>query len=269
VNRAAAGAIDLTWLGQAGFQLAGKGDAVLIDLFLSPHELRLHPPPPLESLDDNVAWLLATHEHLDHLDLPSLPALLARFPELHLVLPGPLVPRVASLLPADRVHGVQPGDVITGRGLSIRPVPACHGLTVADGYGNGRARPSDPTPFLGYLIDFRGLTIYHAGDTILNEEVLESLQRERVDVALLPVNGRDASHEAAGIVGNLNVREAVEFAARIGAQILIPMHHDLVRGNTERAGAASDVAFELGVHLHVMTPARYVPLRLAAFRERV
>jgi L-ascorbate metabolism protein UlaG (beta-lactamase superfamily) len=258
--------IELTWLGQAGFQLLGDVDGVLIDLFVSPHELRLHPPPPLESLSNQVSWLLATHEHLDHLDLASLPAVLRRFPELQVVLPSPLAPRIKSLLPADRIHGVQPGDVVTGRGLSIRPVPACHGVTMADGYSNGRKSPSDPTPFLGYVIEFPGLTIYHAGDTILNEEVVQAMDRERVDVALLPVNGRDWFREAAGIVGNLNVREAVQFAARIGAQILIPMHHDLIKGNTERSGAASDFAFELGLALEVITPSRYVPFQIPAFR---
>jgi L-ascorbate metabolism protein UlaG (beta-lactamase superfamily) len=257
--------VELTWLGQAGFLLSANGEAVLVDPFLSPHKLRTYPPPGLEVLGRDVSWLLATHEHEDHLDLRSLPVLLERFPRLHVVLPSPLAPRVASLLASDRIHPVQPGDLVAGREVSIRPVPACHGVTIKDGYSTGRRAPSDPTPFVGYLLEFPGLTIYHAGDTIVNQEVLDALQNRPIDVALLPVNGRDYFREAAGIVGNLSVEEAVQLAAQLRVRVLIPMHHDLVYGNTERAGAVADFADQLGVPIHVVNLARFTSLRLPAF----
>jgi L-ascorbate metabolism protein UlaG (beta-lactamase superfamily) len=118
---------------------------------------------------------------------------------------------------------------------------------------------------VGYLLEFPGLTIYHAGDTIVNQEVLDALQNRPIDVALLPVNGRDYFREAAGIVGNLSVEEAVQLAAQLRVRVLIPMHHDMVYGNTERASAVADFADQLGVPVHVINLARFTTLRLPAF----
>jgi L-ascorbate metabolism protein UlaG (beta-lactamase superfamily) len=66
--------VTLTWLGQSGFVLADDRAIVAVDPFLSPHELRLHEPPPLDTLPDRVDAVLATHGHLDHLDLAGLAA---------------------------------------------------------------------------------------------------------------------------------------------------------------------------------------------------
>ena len=53
-----------------------------------------------------------------------------------------------------------------------------------------------------------------------------------MDVAVLPVNGRDPEREARGIVGNMDAREAVELALAIGATLLVPIHWDGFAGNT-------------------------------------
>jgi hypothetical protein len=37
-------------------------------------------------------------------------------------------------------------------------------------------------------------------------KLLHSLERKQIDIALLPVNGRDFFRDADGVVGNLNVR---------------------------------------------------------------
>jgi L-ascorbate metabolism protein UlaG (beta-lactamase superfamily) len=122
-------------------------------------------------------------------------------------------------------------------------MPAWHGLTPADGYTEGRG--SDGLArFLGYLVQGPAITVYHAGDTIVTDGLVEAFASRVVDVALLPVNGRDAEREAAGIVGNMNAEEAVELASRIGAATLVPMHWDLFAGNTSPAEEAGEIAVE-------------------------
>ncbi len=254
--------VEMTWLGQAGFLLKSASVALAIDPFLSEHELRLYPPPPLEVLGGRLDYLLVTHEHLDHLDVQLLPVLVAALPTLTIVVPSPVVPRITGLVPEARVIGLQPGETVTCEHVTIRAVSAIHARAGGEAYSDGRQERDDPTPFLGYVLLYRGLTVYHAGDTLASQQLVRELSTQAIDVAILPVNGRDYFRELAGIAGNLNPREAVELAAAIGADVLVPMHHDLFRGNTERVGACADLVAELQVPIHVLNLARLRPVWL-------
>lgn len=247
---------ELTWLGQHGFLLEAAGLRVLIDPFMSEHEGRVYPPPPLELAATEIDWLLVTHEHLDHLDLGFLPRLVERCPEVRLVLPSPIADQVAGLIEAERMTGVLPGDRLDLGGIELEVVPAWHALSSAEASTDGGGR------FVGYLLRPRELTLYHPGDTIVTDGLLRALEGKRVDVALLPINGRDFFREQAGIVGNLDAREAVRLAARIGASVLVPTHWDAFAGNTVPPGRTADEAAAAGLAVHVLTLARLVPYRL-------
>jgi L-ascorbate metabolism protein UlaG (beta-lactamase superfamily) len=247
------GAVNLTWLGQVGFLVETAGLRILVDPWLSPHEGRLIDPPPLELVTERIDAVLVTHEHDDHLDLPFLRQLAARSPETRLILPAPAADLVGDLLPAT---GVRPGDELDVGGLRVEVVPAWHGIHVADGYTDGGGR------FVGYVLRGGGPVLYHSGDTIATPELLAALEGKGVEVALLPINGRDFFREELDLSGNLDTREAVRLARRIGARVLVPMHWDAYAGNTESPGrAADDAAAEGG--LHVLVLARLVPFRLA------
>jgi L-ascorbate 6-phosphate lactonase len=245
----------LTWLGQAGFRLEIDGVSLVIDPWVSPHEGRLVPAPPLELAADGINLVLITHEHLDHLDLPFLPRLLERSTGATLVLPSPLVPVVEPVAPSGQVLGVQPGDTLEVGGLEVHVVPAFHGLTMEDAYGDGSAHGAGAR-FVGYVLGHGG-RIYHAGDTIVTDVLEAALGELDVDVALLPINGRDEEREARGIVGNMDAREAVELALGIRANRLVPYHWDGFAGNTVAPGTAVDAA---DGRIHVLVPARFEAL---------
>jgi L-ascorbate 6-phosphate lactonase len=247
--------VGMRWLGQSGFVLEGGGLRVLVDPWLSPHELRTSAPDTLESLPPGITWLLASHEHADHLDLPALPGLIGRYPGMTVVVPAPLVERVRDAVPRATVMGIQPGDAIAAGSTRIHGATAWHGVTVADGYTDGRSLRSDgQTPFVGYVIAFPEATVYHGGDTILGTGMVEELQALHIDIAMLPINGRDAEREAAAILGNLDAAEAVDLAERIRARVFVPMHFDMVKGNTASPHAAVDLAG--GRPISVVVPAR-------------
>ena len=84
--------------------------------------------------------------------------------------------------------------------------------------------------------------VYHAGDTVVTDALVAALQPLRVDVALLPVNGRDAAREALGFVGNMNAVEAVELSLALQASRLVAYHWDGFAGNTAPPGAVADAA---------------------------
>jgi L-ascorbate 6-phosphate lactonase len=245
--------LELTWLGQAGFLLEAEDGRVLIDPWVSADDNRLIEPPPLDLVCDRIACVLVTHEHADHLDLPFLRRLAERSPDALLVLPEPIAEQAHGVL---RLSPVRVGDALETAGLGVEVVPAYHAVTADQECSDGDGR------FVGYLIRAGSSVLYHAGDTVVTDELLRSLDGKKVDVALLPVNGRDFFRDADGIVGNLNVREAVELARRVGARTLVPYHWDGFAGNTEQPGRVVDDAVAAG-DLHVLCLARLTRFRFA------
>jgi L-ascorbate 6-phosphate lactonase len=228
--------LSLRWLGQAGFALSAAGTSVLIDPWLSPHPDRLLGPPPIDGRGGFSA-LLATHEHADHLDLDALPELCRTSPGLQIVVPEPLVELVRARIGTGApTRGVVPGETVQIGAFEVRVTPAWHGVTVADGHSDGGWSATGTSRFVGYAASFAGCTVYHSGDTVLDASLVAFVAALGVDVAILPINGRDFYRERRGSVGNLDAAEALEFSAEIGARTLVPMHYDMARGNTASAG---------------------------------
>jgi len=217
-TRPPAGAVWLYWLGQAGFVIRGSSTTLVVDPFLVVRPDRTAPPPLAPGDFGFADAVLATHEHRDHLDLANFPALAEAAPRARFVVPEPLVGRTAEAVGAGRVTGARPGSAISVGSATIMPVPACHGVHVADAYTFGLV-PGEHR-YLGYVITLDGVRIYHAGDTIRYDGLAERLRELRVEVALLPINGRDAAREARDLVGNLTEEEAAELVRDAGDRIV-------------------------------------------------
>jgi L-ascorbate metabolism protein UlaG (beta-lactamase superfamily) len=222
-------------LGQAGFALRSRDDFVLIDPFLSPRPERLIDPIVDPRRLTGVRVVLATHEHEDHLDLPTWAALAEASPSARFIVPEPLVPLVADGgIPDDRVIGARIGTPIQAGDLRATAVPARHAVGIEDSYSLG----DDRAPrFVGYVVELDGVRLYHAGDTLGDERITAAAGRLHPDIALLPINGRDAEREGRGIVGNLSPDEAARVARDLSVALAIPMHFDTIRGNEGRPDA--------------------------------
>jgi len=144
--------------------------------------------------------------------------------------------RIGSALPYGIVEligldsgGPGPGMVVLGPALplTISAVPAAHEAVERDGKGHCKC--------LGYIFEFSGgagrsrWTVYHSGDTMLYDGIVDQLRPFHIDVALLPINGRAPERRVAG---NLNGREAARLAKEIGAKLVIPCHYDMFEFNT-------------------------------------
>jgi L-ascorbate metabolism protein UlaG (beta-lactamase superfamily) len=254
------GQVGLSWFGQASFAARGGGVTALFDPFLSPYPGRLHDSPLSPNDATGVDVVFCSHEHVDHFDVDAVGGIAAASPGAVFVVPSPIVDMaIEAGVASDRVIGLQPGDTVDVAGLTVRAVPACHGVTMDDAYGFGESLSSGLVRFLGFVVEIGGVCVYHAGDTILFDGMDDTLAPLRIDVALLPINGRDEEREARGIVGNLDHRQAAGLAARIDAGVLIPMHYDLFAHNLGYPGALVEVVGSEYPSVPVLVPARDRP----------
>jgi L-ascorbate metabolism protein UlaG (beta-lactamase superfamily) len=228
----------LYWLGQAGFLIEIGGYRLVIDPYLSdslaikyrggryPHE-RLMPAPIAPERLGAVDLVLATHAHTDHMDPYTLRPLLAGNADARLVAPAAEAAkaRERSGLDAARMllmTGGQSTEPLPG--LRIAATPAAHTALETDEQGRNR--------FLGYAIRAGGVTIWHSGDCVPFDGLVEAVRPLRPDLVLLPVNGRDAGLERNGFAGNFSLDEAIGLAADIGAPAMIAHHHGMFAFNS-------------------------------------
>lgn len=257
----APGTVALWWLGQAGFALRVGGLVLLIDPFLAPMAERLAAPAFAPEDAVGVDVVACSHEHYDHLDLASLPTIARASPAARFVVPRPLVDAVAAAgVPRDRLIGAQPDERISLDGVTLHPLPARHGVGMEDAYSFGRELSGGLYRYLGYVVDDGVARVYHAGDTIAYDGLIERLRALRVDVALLPINGRDHYREAAGVVGNMDHREAARLAAEAGVDLLVPMHYDTFPNNLGYPAHLVEVVRRDHPSLAVLIPTRDRPV---------
>jgi L-ascorbate 6-phosphate lactonase len=259
----------LTWIGQAGFLLRTPATRLAVDPFLSDHPDRRFPSPV--GVDDlaGTELVLATHQHLDHLDAPALVTLLERDGRARVVVPAPVVPVAADAgLPRGRLVAARPGQPVAAGDVTVHPVPALHGVHVADAYTFGLPGDGDQVRYLGYVLETPAGRLYHAGDTLRWPGLAELLGRLGVDVALLPINGRDAEREARDLVGNLDATEALALARDADVATVVPMHYDLMEGNLGDVGELARLAPSLYPGGRVAVLDRMAETPLAALVER-
>jgi L-ascorbate metabolism protein UlaG (beta-lactamase superfamily) len=77
----------------------------------------------------------------------------------------------------------------------------------------------------------------------------ESLAQFRIDVALLPINGRGPVRK---IAGNLTGREAAWLGREIRARTVIPCHYEMFTFNTAPVDGFMAAARELGQDYQVI-----------------
>ena len=241
--------LHLWWLGQSGFLVQWQGCHLLIDPYLSdsltekyagtdkPHVRvteRVVAPERLDFVD----VVTSSHSHTDHLDGQTLVPLLNANPYMTVIVPRASVevasgrlkrrPERLSSIRADRQWS------IVGP-FTFFAIPSAHETLDQDENGDHR--------FIGLIIQAGPWTIYHSGDCVLYDGLAERLRKWKIDLALLPINGRDP---ARGVAGNFSGEEAARLGKEIHAGLVIPCHYEMFEFNTVSPQGFIDAAEKIG-----------------------
>lgn len=226
--------LTIWWLGQSGFLLQYNGKHLLFDPYLSdslsekyantdkPHvriSERVIDPAQLTMID----VVTSSHNHTDHLDADTLLPLIAANPTIQFVIPEANRAFITERLQTrpDWPIGLTDGQTATVDEFIFHGVPAAHNEIERD--AEGRCK------FMGFVVKIGPFSIYHSGDTLWYDTLVEILQPFNVDVAFLPINGNKPERRVAG---NLDPDEAARLGKAIGAKLVIPHHYDLFEFNT-------------------------------------
>lgn len=222
------GHVRIWWLGQSGYLVQFERSHLLLDPYLSdsltskyaltdkPHVRmteRVIDPARLDFID----VVTSSHNHTDHLDADTLGPLRHANPDMALV-----IAEANRAFVADRLHvdaswpvGLAIGDHTELGPFRIEAVAAAH-ETLDPGY-------------VGFVVQCGEWTLYHSGDTVRYDGMVDALRPHRIDVALLPINGRAPERRVAG---NLDAVEASTLGRDIGARVVIPCHYEMFAFNT-------------------------------------
>lgn len=217
-----------TWLGHASYLLRWGGCTLLADPFLgnvaaprpapTPRRfvrpaLRAHELPPID-------WLLISHSHYDHFDVPTL----SRLPnkgDIRVVVPLGLGGKLRRL-GYRHVHELDWWQSVATQGLIVTAVPAIH---------FSRRGPFDGNRSLwcGFVVETTGgKRFYFAGDTAYHsvfKEIGESFAP--IDLALLPIGAYEPREVMAA--SHVNPEEAAAIADDVGARTVAAMHWGSIR----------------------------------------
>jgi L-ascorbate 6-phosphate lactonase len=235
-------------LGQVGVAIKGPTGVLYVDPYLTDSDgeggslPRTFPPPLAPTEVTNASAVLLTHAHIDHTDPGTIMPLSEASPEARFV--APFTSRDALVeagLDEGRIVVPEVGAAFEVSGATVTAVPSAH--TELE-YDAGRGYP-----YLGYVIEWNDVTVYHAGDTVVYDGLIETLSAWDIDLAFVPINGRDFFRTSRNIIGNTDFREAAELAETLDIGLIVPTHYDLIEGNLADPG-------HFVSHLHAMNQMR-------------
>jgi L-ascorbate metabolism protein UlaG (beta-lactamase superfamily) len=227
----------IIWLGQAGFYVRYRNNFLMIDPYLTdslahkykgkefPH-VRMMPIPFYPYEVHYLDFIFCTHGHSDHMDPGTLALLAKDYPERKFIVPrAEEIKAMERGVPQNQLILVNDGDSIKlSDDIKLDVIPSAHeGL---DKNNNSEYY------YLGYILTIGPYKLYHSGDCVPYPGLTEKLKSFEVDVALLPVNGRDKYREERGIPGNFTFDEAVELCKNSKIQNLIVHHFGMFSFNT-------------------------------------
>jgi L-ascorbate metabolism protein UlaG (beta-lactamase superfamily) len=205
--------VRITWIGHASWLVQLDGVSLLVDPVFSdsigPGIRRMLPPALVGVALPKIDAQLVTHNHRDHLDLPSL-ASVSRPVIAGLGLAEFFASRGLACTELAWWESTRVG------GVSVRFVPSQH-------WSRRGLNDMNATLWGGFIIEGSSARIYHSGDTAYFDGFREIGQRfGPIDAALLPIGAYDPAWFMSK--QHMNPEEAVRAFRDLGAREFVAMH---------------------------------------------
>lgn len=221
----------VTWVGHATLLVQTAGLNILTDPVWSDYVgparfvgvARAAPPgvsfealPPIDAV-------LLSHDHYDHLDLPTLQRLVAR--DHPRVLTGAGNEQRLADAGIEDAEGLDWWECRELSGVRVCATPARH--------NSGRAlHDHNRSLWLGFYLSSKGASVYFAGDTAWGDHFAEIRARLGAPcVALLPIGAYEPRWFMQSV--HVNPEEALRAHDVLGASLSIAMHHGTFRLSDE------------------------------------
>ena len=212
----------IVWLGHASFFIRINGVSLLTDPSLGNVALlkRLVGLPCDISEIRNIDYILLSHGHRDHLDVPSLRKILKQNSQAEFLVPlktEALLRNVGKYKSCQEAGWYQRFAIPEKQDLTITFLPAKHwnrrGLT-----------DTNLTLWGSFMIETAEKTIYFAGDTAYAPHFKEIKQMfEKIDVCMMPIGAYKPDFIMRD--SHVNPEEAVQAFNELEAQHFLPMHY--------------------------------------------
>jgi N-acyl-phosphatidylethanolamine-hydrolysing phospholipase D len=204
------------------------------------------------SLLSKVDFTLVSHMHFDHLSYGSLDML----PKNGALLFPDGLARYVPDFGFQEIDEMKSWDVIEKDSVRITAVPVQH---FSGRYGFDRDWMEE-AGYTGYVIEYKGIVVFFAGDTGYNPELFKEIGRRfKIDLAIIPI----APSSGSGLGSQVHVGPlgALEIFKDVGAHYMMPIHFGtMLFGSTTnpqgpldqlRAAAAEEGVFDRIVGLEV------------------
>ena len=218
------------WLGQIGFALKLGKTVFYLDPYLSDDSDRNIKPLLKPEEITNADYVIGSHDHIDHIDRKVWREISLSSPQAKFIVPRILLPRLAKELDIkeERFLGIDDGlSFVLSEDINISGIPAAHEFLDRDiktGY----------YPYLGIILSGNGCSIYHSGDTCIYEGIQDKLRQfGKLDIMIVPINGRCGRRYKADTIGNMTYQEAVDLAGTIKPGLVVPAHYEMFDFNCE------------------------------------
>ncbi|MBN2157274.1 MAG: MBL fold metallo-hydrolase [Candidatus Lokiarchaeota archaeon] len=267
LSRSPKDTVEFIWLGQAGFGFRYNNISLIIDPYLSnylskkykdslfPHTRLMDIPIAPEQIK-NLDFLISTHPHSDHMDPETIPLLFKGNPHMKFIIPAAAkeesIKRGAyseNLMPA-----ISEKEIRISEEIVVIPIPAAHEELTKNEKGEHY--------YLGYIIKFGDHHLYHSGDCCPYDGLEQLLTQYGVQIAFLPINGRDEYRLSNGIAGNFRISEVLEICRKTSIHHLVVHHFGMFAYNTVTDGELEKLAECSTPDLGIIIPKMFYKYRI-------
>ncbi|MDP1728777.1 MAG: MBL fold metallo-hydrolase [archaeon] len=201
--------IEIKWLGHSGFKIKTLTEEKII-VYIDPFRL-FDEDKELEKAD----FIFITHSHYDHCSIEDIRKIVRN--GTIIVCTGDCSSKFSHINVNVDLKIVEPNTKMQFDSFAFNfwCIPA---------YNNGKHFHDIGEDWVGYVLDFNGTKVYHAGDTDFISE-MKSLSTANIDIALLPIGG----------TYTMNAGEAAKAASIITPKLAIPMHFGVVEKTGDKS----------------------------------